>query len=149
MVTDTHFLFLHAKGLQPVDTVFLPVCEPLKVCIWLTEELHFHLLEFPDTENEIAGCDLVTEGLAYLTDTERNLLSGRSLYILEVYKNTLCCFRTEIYGILRILGNTLEGLEHQVKLSDIGEIVLATARAGDLVLFNEILHLLLCPAIYC
>ena len=41
------------------------------------------------TEGEIAGCDLISERLANLPDSERDLLSGGTLYILEVYENTL------------------------------------------------------------
>ena len=35
-----------------------------------------------------------TEGFTDLTDTKWNLLTGCSLYVLEVYKNTLCCLRS-------------------------------------------------------
>ena len=38
---------------------------------------------------------------------------------------------------------TLERLEHEVKLTDIGEVVLAAGGAGDVVLFDKVLHLLL------
>ena len=96
------------------------------------EEFQLHLLKLSGTESEVTGCDLVTEGLTDLTDTEGNFLSGSSLYILEVYEDTLCGFGTEIYRVLRILGNTLEGLEHQVELTDIGEVMLAAGRAENL-----------------
>ena len=39
MVTNTHLFRLNAKCLQPVDTEILPVCEPLKIGVRLTEEL--------------------------------------------------------------------------------------------------------------
>ena len=42
----------------------------------------------------------------------------------------------KIYRILRILGNALEGLEHQVELTDIGEIMLAAGRTADVVLVD-------------
>ncbi len=125
----------------------LPVLEPLKVGARLAEELKLHLLELTGTESEVTRCDLVTEGFTDLADTERNLLSGGSLYVLEVYENTLCSLRTEIDSVLGILGNTLEGLEHQVELTDICEVVLAAGRAGNLVLVDEVLHLFLGPGI--
>lgn len=57
-------------------------------------ELHLadvaEIAKLSGTESEIAGCDLVTEGLTDLSDTEGNLLAGSSLYIFEVNKNTLC-----------------------------------------------------------
>ena len=49
----------------------------------------------PEYERVLANrCDLVTEGLSDLTDTKRNLLTGCTLYILEVYKDTLCGLRS-------------------------------------------------------
>ena len=95
------------------------------ICTRLTEELKLHLLELSCTECKVPRCDLVTERFTNLSDTEWKFLSGCTLYILEVYKDTLCCLRTKIYCILSILCNTLEGLEHEVELSDICEIVLA------------------------
>ena len=37
----------------------------------------------------------------------------------------------KIYSVLRILGNTLEGLEHQVELTDVCEIVFAAGGAAE------------------
>ena len=49
----------------------------------------------PEYERVLANRgDLVTEGLSDLTDTKRNLLTGCTLYILEVYKDTLCGLRS-------------------------------------------------------
>ena len=64
------------------------------------------------------------------------LLAGSSLYVLEVYEDTLCSLRTQIYGVLCILGNTLESLEHQVELTDVGEIMLAAARTADVIVID-------------
>ena len=47
-----------------------------------------------------------------LSDTKWQFLSGGTLYILEVYEDSLCSLRTEIYRILRILCYSLECLEH-------------------------------------
>ena len=83
-----------------------------------------------------------------LSDAEGNLLSGGSLHVLEVYKDTLGGLRAEIHSILRVLRHALEGLEHQVKLTDIGKIMLAAGGAGDVVLVDVGLHLLLAPGVY-
>ena len=130
MVSDTHFFRLDAKSLQPVDTELFPVCEPFEVCVRLTEEFQLHLLKLSGTEREVAGCDFIAEGLTDLTNTERDFLSGSTLYVLEVYENTLRGFGTQIYRILCILRNTLEGLEHQVELTDFGKVVFAAGRQG-------------------
>ena len=148
MVSDTHFFRLDAKSLQPVDTELFPVCEPFEVSVGLTEEFQLHLLKLSGTEREVAGCDFIPEGLTDLTDTKRDFLSGSTLYVLEVYENTLCGFGTQIYRILCILRNTLEGLEHQVELTDLGKVMLAAGRAGNLIIFDKLHHLFLTPAVY-
>ena len=100
------------------------------------------------TAGEVARRNLVSERLSDLSDAEGNFLSGSSLYVLEVYKDTLGRLRTEIYGILRVLGYTLEGFEHQVELTDIGKVMLSAGRTGDVVLVNISLHLLLAPGVH-
>ena len=143
VISGTKHILRNSKRKQPVKAELLPVCEPLEVRIRLTEELELHLLELSRTEGEVTRCDLVTEGLTDLADTERKLLTGRTLYVLEVYEDTLCGLRTEIYGILRILGNTLEGLEHEIELTDTGEVVLTAGRTRNLMLLDEGFHLFL------
>ena len=147
MVTDTHFFRFDSQGLQPVDTELLPVSKPFQISVGLTEEFQLHLLKFTGTEGKVSGSDFVTEGFAHLADAEGNLLSGGTLYVFKVHKNTLCGFRTKVNRILRILGNALEGLEHQVKLTDIRKIMFAAARAGNVMFFNEIHHFFLIPAV--
>ena len=81
-------------------------------------------------------------------DPEGHLLTGGALHVLKVHKDSLSCLRTQIYRVLGILGHALEGLEHQVKLADIREIMLAAAGTGDIILVNVLLHLLLGPGIH-
>jgi len=94
MVSDTHFFRLDAQSLQPVDTELFPVCEPFEVSVRLTEEFQLHLLELSGTERKVAGCDFIPEGLTDLTDAEGDFLSGSTLYVLEVYEDTLCGLRS-------------------------------------------------------
>ena len=112
VVAQTHLIFLDAESQQPVTAEASPVLEPVKIRAGLAEELQFHLLKLTGTEGKVTRSDLVAEGFTDLADAERNLLAGSSLYVLEVYEDTLCCLGAQIYGILRILGNTLESLEH-------------------------------------
>ena len=58
-------------GLAVVD----PVLVPFLIGAGLAEELEFHLLKLAGTEDEVAGRDLVAEGLADLADAERRLLA--------------------------------------------------------------------------
>lgn len=86
VITKSHLVFLDAKRQQPVTAEASPVLEPLHIGAGLAEELQLHLFKLSGTESEIAGCDLVTEGLTDLSDTEGNLLAGSSLYILKLTK---------------------------------------------------------------
>ena len=147
MVTNPHFLVFDTQLFQPVHTVIFPVSEPFQICIRFAEELQLHLLELSGTESKVTRRNLVTEGLTDLSDTERNFLSGSSLYIFKVDKNTLGSLRTKVYRVLRVLGNTLEGLEHQVELTDVGKIMLTAAWTRHIVLVDKRLHLLLAPAV--
>ena len=148
MVSRTHFILFHAKALQPIDTETSPILEPLKVGTRLAEEFQLHLLELTGTESEVTRCNLVTERFTDLADSERNFLSGSTLYVFEVYEDTLCSLRTKIYGVLRILCNTLEGFEHQVELTDIGKVMFSAGRTRNLMLLDEVLHLFLGPCVY-
>ena len=71
------------------------------------------------------GVISLRKDFADLTNAKRNLLAGGALDILEVYEDALCGFRTQINLVLRILGDALEGLEHQIELTDVGTVVLA------------------------
>ena len=148
MVPDPHLFRFDAQLLQPVNAELLPVCKPFQVRIRFAEKLQFHLLKLPGPESEVAGRNLVAEGFADLPDSERDFLSGSALYVLEVYKNALGRFGTQIYGALGVLRHALEGLEHQVELTDIRKIVLAAGRAGNIMLLNEVHHLFLAPAVH-
>ena len=142
MVAQTQIFLRHAEGQQPVFAEILPIIEPVEIRAGLAEEFTFHLLELTGTEREVAGRDLVSEALAYLADAEGQLLARGALHILEVNKNSLGCLGTQINFILRILRHTLEGLEHQIELADIGEIGRAAIRAFDIVLADIFTHLL-------
>jgi len=96
MVAQTHILLAHAEGEKEVLAVVLPVIEPLKVGVGLAEEFALHLLELPDTENEVSGCDLVSEGLSHLADAEGKLFSCGALDVREVYEYALRSLRTEV-----------------------------------------------------
>ena len=147
VISYTHLSFFHAKRFQPINTELFPICKPLQIRIRLTEELKLHLLKLTCTECKVTRCDLVTERLSDLSNTKWDLLARCTLYILKVYKNTLCCLRTKIYGILRILSNALECLKHQVELTDLRKVLLATAWTANFFFFNIVFHLLVRPCI--
>ena len=121
----------------------LPVGKPIQLRAGLAEKLQLHLLKLTGAEGEVTGGDLVAEALAHLADAEGQLPAGGPLDVLEVNEDALGGLRPQVHGILGILGDALEGLEHQVELPDVGEVVLAAGGAGDLVLIDKGLHLLL------
>ena len=146
MVTQTHVFFLDAEAEQEVLAGVLPVLEPFQIGARLAEEFQLHLLKLTGTEGEVARGNLVTEGLTNLCHAKRNLAAGGALYILEVYEDTLCGLRTQVQLVLCVLSDTLEGLEHQVKLTNIGKVMTTAVRAGDLLFVDVIAHLLIAPA---
>ena len=143
MVAQTQILVLQTDGQQPVVAERAPILEPFEVGAGLAEELQLHLLELAHAEDEVARGDLVAEALADLADAERQLFARRALDVVEVDENALRRLGTQIHGVLRVLGHALERLEHQVKLTDIGKVVLAAGGAGDVMLLNKVLHLAL------
>ena len=73
----------------PAHPLLAPVLEPLLALLGRHEELELHLLELPGAEGEVAGRDLVAEGLADLGDAERRLLARRRLHRREVHEDAL------------------------------------------------------------
>ena len=94
MLPQAHIFLVYAKGQHEVLAVFLPILVPVKLGAGRAEEFKLHLLKLAGTEYEVTRCDLVTERFSDLSDSERDLLSGCSLYVLKVYKNTLCGLRS-------------------------------------------------------
>ena len=147
MVAQTEIFLSHTEVKKEVLTVGTPVIEPFEVSSGLTEEFKLHLFEFTCTENEVSGCYFVSEGFTDLCNTERYLFTRGTLNILEVYKNTLCCFGTEIYLVRAVFGNTDEGLEHKVELTDSCEIAASAVGAGNVIFLDIFAHLIACPAV--
>ncbi len=98
VVAKFEVFVLHTEVEQPLMAKVLPVAEPFEVRSRFAEKFKFHLLEFADTEDEVAGRDFVAETFADLTDSERDFLAGGALHVLEVYKYALRRFGTKIYG---------------------------------------------------
>ena len=102
VVVETVVLCAHTKVHVPFHTGFLPLFEPVKLCSGLDEELHFHLLEFPHAEYELAGHNLIPEGLTYLCDAKRNLHPAGLLHVQVVHENALGGLRAQIDGICTV-----------------------------------------------
>src|SRR6266508_2767958 len=57
---------------------------------------HLHLFEFARTENEVAGCNLVTKRFANLRDAKGKFAPARRQVVQEIDKYALRSFRTEV-----------------------------------------------------
>jgi len=141
VVAHAQVFVLQSQRQQEVMAEGAPVVEPLQIAAGLAEELKLHLLELAYAENEVARGDLVAETLAYLTYAEGQLAPGGACHVGKVHENALCGLRTEIHGVFRILGDALEGFEHKVELTDVGEVVLAAGGAGYVFLLHICLQL--------
>ena len=147
VVAQADVRFVQTEVQKPVFAEIFPVVEPVEVRARLTEEFALHLLKLANTENEVARGDLISEALAHLTNAERHLLARGALNAREVDKNALCSLRAEVQLALCVFRNTLERLEHQVELADVRKVVAAAFRAGNVVVGDELLHLLVRPTV--
>ena len=106
----------HAVPLVPRLAPGQPEVERLRCGVTGAHEvLHLHLLELAHPEHEVAGRDLVAEGLADLGDAEGQLLAARLLDVLEVDVRTLGGLGAEVDDVRLLLDRAHVRLEHQVE----------------------------------
>ena len=146
MVAQSEIVARHAEIIEELLAVILPVFEPFEVGAGFAEKLQLHLLKLADTEDKVAGRDLVAERLADLTDAEGELLARGARNVLEVDEDPLRRLGAEIQLGGGILSDTLIGLEHQIELADVGEVLRTAGRACDPVVRDVLGHFLVCPA---
>ena len=99
-----------------------PVAIPLLGLGGRHEELHLHLLELADAEEEVAGRDLVPERLSGLRDAERRLAARDLEDVLEVDEDALRGLRPQERARAGLLDGADGGLEHQVELTRLGQV---------------------------
>ncbi len=107
---------------MPAEPLVEPVLEPLRRLRGRHEELHLHLLELADAEEEVAGRDLVPERLADLCDAERRLAARELGDVLEVDEDALRGLRPEVGERALVLERADVRLEHEVELARLGEV---------------------------
>ena len=131
VVVEAVIALSHPESLVPGQTLLFPFCEPIQFGTRLDEELHLHLFEFPHTEDELTGHNLVPESLSDLGNSERNLHTSGLLHIEIVHEYALSSLRTEIYDIC-VIGSVSElGGEHKVELTHISPVFGAGNRADN------------------
>ena len=104
------------------------------------EELHLHLLEFTHAEDELAGNDLVPEGLSDLRDAERQLHSTGLLDVEEVDEDALRRLRAEVDDPGVSTDRAELRLEHQVELANVRPVGRPGFRILDAEIEDELLH---------
>ena len=148
VVVESVILVPHAEGFVPFHAGFLPLLEPFHLGAGLAEELHLHLLELAHTEDELAGDDLVAEGLTYLGDAEGNLHAAGFLHVDVVHEDALGGLRAEIYGVGALAGGAELGAEHEVELAHVGPVLGArdgadyAAVEDNLLVFGQVVGVL-------
>ena len=105
----------------PLKTSTAPIVVPARTILRRHEELQLHLLELAGPEDEVAWCDLVTERLAYLRDSERRLLATRLQDIGEVDEHALRRLGAQIDLRTGTFDRAGISLEHQVERPCFGE----------------------------
>ena len=131
MLIDPHTVFGEAQFLTVIfDPLFFPVLEPLHAALILAEKFHLHLGEFTAAESEVAGVDLVTEGFADLGDTKGQFLTGGDTDTVEVHKDRLTGFSTQISDMLIVKDRTYESFHHQIEFFRLGKIFGFAVGAG-------------------
>ena len=123
--------------------IFVEVC----VHSLLAEGLELHLLELYGSECKVAGSNLISESLTYLTYAERELSSHAALYIQVVNIFALRIFGTKINNAFCIVSNSPVCLEHKIEFSDVRKVMLAAVRTRNRMSLDVIKHLLLRHAV--
>ena len=87
---------------------------------------------------KLPGVISLRKALADLRDAEGHLFAGGALDVHEVDEDALRGLGAQVDFALGVLGDALEGLEHQVELADIGKVRAAAFGAGDAVLLDVV-----------
>src|SRR5450756_2963220 len=93
MVTHAKLFSIRSQADQEIIAKFPPISEPLHIFTVITlsgftEELQFHLLDFSDPEDEIAGSDFIAKCFADLADTKGRFPPAGNQHIFKIDKNT-------------------------------------------------------------
>src|SRR5260221_8259930 len=134
MRTQLQMLAPHAVVHVPVEALLDPVVKPSRLLdrIGLDEELHLHLFELASAEDEVTRRDLVTERLAGLRDSERQLDTLRVDDVGEVQEDALRSLGAQVDDARAVLDRAHEGLEHQVEAARLGELAAALGASAAL-----------------
>ena len=149
MVMEAVIFSSHAQVHVPLHARLFPLFEPFHLGSWAAEEFHFHLLEFPHPEYELAGDDFIPECLANLRDSERNLHAARLLNVEIFNEYSLCCLRTQVDFVIRIASVADLSGEHQVELAHVSPVLGSGNRIHDVAVQDDLLILFQIVGLLC
>src|SRR5579883_1762477 len=129
MLAEAQLGLLDAEVKVPLHALVAPVLEGVLVGAGLDKVLHLHLLELTRAEDEVAGRNLVAEGLADLRDAERDAAPTGLPHVLEVDVDALRRLRTQIDDGGVLFDWPHERLEHKVELASLADVGAAAVRA--------------------
>src|SRR5688572_1882978 len=81
MIMKTQFRLISAYCKVPLHACFFPVIVPFHFSSGRNEILHFHLLEFTHSEDELTCNNFISKCLAYLRNAKRKLLPRGFLHV--------------------------------------------------------------------
>ena len=140
VIVEAIVLRAEAQSLVPLHTDLLPLCEPLHLGAGLNEELHLHLLKLAHAEDKLTCHNLVTESLAYLCDTERNLHAACLLNVQIVHEDALSCLWTEVDFACRVGSRSHLCREHEVKLAHVSPVFCSADGVYNLLVKDDLLQ---------
>ena len=130
----TQVLGVDAQVGVPAGAGVDPVLVPFLVGAGHHEELHLHLLELTGAEDEVAGRDLVAEGLAHVGDAERRLGTRGGHHVLEVDEDALRGLGAQVVQAVLVLDRPEVGAQHHVEVTRFGPLAAGAALGADDVL---------------
>src|SRR3954447_25981896 len=126
VLADPELRVAQAELSIPAHPLLDPVRVPAIALVRRDEELHLHLLELAQPEEEVPRRDLVAERLADLRDAERRPPPGQLEDVLEVDEDALRGLRPQVGGGAPLDERAHRGLEHQVELARLGQVAVGS-----------------------
>src|SRR3990167_3762652 len=109
--------WIKTQVVKPLPKVFAQQFKTLLPFTFFYEVFNFHLFKLTYAEKKFTWCNFVSKGFTDLRNTKWNFWRHGVNYVLEVYKNTLSCFGTEIYKTFWTGHSTNTRLKHHIKLT--------------------------------
>ena len=129
VLAETDFICFDTNSVTvKFDPFRFPVGHFAIISTRFNEILHFHLLKFSGTKDEVAGYDFITESLADLGDPEWYFQAHGALREQVIDVDALGRFRSQVGFRTRFFHRANHGFKHQIELPWFGHF--ASCAAG-------------------